>query len=173
LAAAASTRDPQRAQTRSIDARTTSSPSTTGAWSVDAYGRPLDHEGNVLQSPNPNTGSNAYNTTQTRSQPNARRPYPSPIQPNAKLSTLASNSIGSSQSLPSGGELSRLDASKDQSEFVQPKTAQPLFNGLLLISFVVNVYLIFWLKSLRVQFHDLVIAKRMANSNGTSTSSAA
>lgn len=42
---------------------------------------------------------------------------------------------------------------------------QPLFNGLLLISLVANVYLIFWLKNLRIQFRDLVAAKRMASSN--------
>lgn len=41
---------------------------------------------------------------------------------------------------------------------------QPLFNGLLLISLVANVYLIFWLKNLRIQFRDLVAAKRMASS---------
>jgi hypothetical protein len=43
--------------------------------------------------------------------------------------------------------------------------AQPLFNGLLLVSFVANIYLIFWLKNLRVQFRDLVAAKRIANSS--------
>ena len=44
---------------------------------------------------------------------------------------------------------------------------QPLFNGLLLISLVANVYLIFWLKNLRLQFRDLVAAKRMAASSST------
>ena len=43
--------------------------------------------------------------------------------------------------------------------------AQPLFNGLLLISFVANIYLIFWLKNLRLQFRDVVAAKRVANSS--------
>ena len=42
--------------------------------------------------------------------------------------------------------------------------AQPLFNGLLLISFVANIYLIFWLKNLRLQFRDMVAAKRITNS---------
>jgi len=40
---------------------------------------------------------------------------------------------------------------------------QPLFNGILLISLVSNVYLVFWLKRLRLQFHDLVAAKRMVS----------
>ncbi len=44
-------------------------------------------------------------------------------------------------------------------------TTQPLLNGLLLISFVANVYLIFWMKNLRMQFRDLVAAKRIASSN--------
>lgn len=39
--------------------------------------------------------------------------------------------------------------------------AQPLFNGLLLMSFVANIYLMFWLKNLRLRFRDLVAAKRL------------
>ena len=42
----------------------------------------------------------------------------------------------------------------------QTLAAQPLFNGLLLMSIVANVYLIFWLKNLRHQFRDLVASKR-------------
>jgi len=49
-----------------------------------------------------------------------------------------------------------------------PVAAQPLFNGLLLISMVANIYLIFWLKNLRLQYHDMVAAKRMASSNPSS-----
>lgn len=40
--------------------------------------------------------------------------------------------------------------------------AQPLFNGLLLMSFVANIYLMFWLKNLRIRFRDMVAAKRVA-----------
>ena len=47
----------------------------------------------------------------------------------------------------------------------QPDASQPLFNFLLLISFVANVYLVFWLKNLRLQFRDMVAAKRVANAN--------
>lgn len=43
--------------------------------------------------------------------------------------------------------------------------AQPLFNGLLLLSFVANIYLMFWLKNLRLRFREMVAAKRVANSN--------
>ena len=46
------------------------------------------------------------------------------------------------------------------SEAVKP---QPLINGLLLVSIVSNFYLIFWLKRLRIRFHDLVTAKRLVD----------
>ncbi len=49
----------------------------------------------------------------------------------------------------------------------KPVAAQPLFNGLLLISIVANLYLIFWLKNLRVQFKEMVTAKRMSNSTAS------
>ncbi|TWU54434.1 hypothetical protein Poly51_31530 [Rubripirellula tenax] len=45
--------------------------------------------------------------------------------------------------------------------------AQRLFNGLLLISFVANVYLVFWLKNLRLQFRDMVATKRLAGNGGS------
>jgi hypothetical protein len=43
--------------------------------------------------------------------------------------------------------------------------AQPLFNGLLLMSFVANIYLMFWLKNLRLRFRDLVAAKRLTGTS--------
>lgn len=43
--------------------------------------------------------------------------------------------------------------------------SQPLMNGILLVSLVSNVYLIFWLKRLRVRFHDLVAKKRLLDQN--------
>lgn len=53
--------------------------------------------------------------------------------------------------------------------YIKPKqvAAQPLFNGLLLISIVANLYLIFWLKNLRVQFKDMVAAKRLSQSTAS------
>ena len=44
--------------------------------------------------------------------------------------------------------------------------SQPLFNGLLLISFVANIYLFFWLKNLRLKFREMVATKRSASSKG-------
>lgn len=44
--------------------------------------------------------------------------------------------------------------------------AQPIFNGMLLLSVVTNVYLLFWLKNLRLQFRDTVASRRSASNNG-------
>jgi len=46
-------------------------------------------------------------------------------------------------------------------------TTQPLFNGMLLVSFVANIYLFFWLKNLRYRFRDLVAAKRVASASSS------
>lgn len=42
--------------------------------------------------------------------------------------------------------------------------AQPIFNALLLLSIVANVYLLFWLKNLRLQFRDMVASNRASTS---------
>ncbi|MGB7328892.1 MAG: hypothetical protein WBD31_28695 [Rubripirellula sp.] len=62
---------------------------------------------------------------------------------------------------------SQSEQTNQSSRFSDPPqvAAQPLFNGLLLISFVANVYLIFWLKNLRLQFRDMVASKRQATSS--------
>lgn len=58
--------------------------------------------------------------------------------------------------------------SGDRSGDHRSVAAQPLFNGLLLISFVANIYLAFWLKNLRHQFRELVAAKRVSTSHDPS-----
>lgn len=50
--------------------------------------------------------------------------------------------------------------------------AQPIFNGMLLLSVVTNAYLLFWLKNLRLQFRDTVAAKRSSNHAGSLAASA-
>ena len=45
--------------------------------------------------------------------------------------------------------------------------AQPIFNALLLLSVVGNLYLLYWLKNLRVQFREMVAAKRASVSGGS------
>ena len=85
----------------------------------------------------------------------------------------SSRSIGSPPiGAPPIGGPGESEAITDRGSHSEPATVtprkvvapQPLFNGLLLISLVANVYLIFWLKNLRLQFRDLVAAKRMASS---------
>lgn len=45
--------------------------------------------------------------------------------------------------------------------------AQPIFNALLLLSVVANLYLLFWLKNMREQFREMVVTKRGAASGGS------
>jgi len=45
--------------------------------------------------------------------------------------------------------------------------AQPIFNALLLFSIMANIYLLVWLKNLRLQFRDIVASKRASSSAGT------
>ncbi|TWT52894.1 hypothetical protein Pla22_05220 [Rubripirellula amarantea] len=69
-------------------------------------------------------------------------------------------------------DLGTSSATRTRQPIERPKqvAAQPLFNGLLLVSFVANIYLLFWLKRIRLQFRDLVAAKRVANSASVSAS---
>lgn len=59
------------------------------------------------------------------------------------------------------GGYSELDSGSEQ------VAAQPIFNALLLLSVVANVYLLFWLKNMREQFRDIVATKRAATSGGS------
>lgn len=55
--------------------------------------------------------------------------------------------------------------SKGETTSASPKMdAQPIFNGLLLISIVANLYLLRWLQNMRSHFRDLVASKRAAGS---------
>lgn len=49
----------------------------------------------------------------------------------------------------------------------EPVAAQPIFNALLLLSVVANLYLLFWLKNMREQFREMVVTKRGAASGGS------
>ncbi|WP_442506884.1 hypothetical protein SH528x_005758 [Novipirellula sp. SH528] len=180
-------------------------------WSYNAYGRPIDREGNELDSYGRIIPTQYTNTTRLADQsagnttppPRAPAGYdsnanavgantaganPPPRNPgNAGGSgsgqTFTSQNRNNAEDVGSPSDLGRryTDAeareaalAADRAEYsrnVAPaKTvaAQPLFNGLLLISIVGNVYLAFWLKNLRHQFHDLVAAKRMSQNSGAS-----
>lgn len=94
---------------------------------------------------------------------------PSPPRTDRTLTGSASGVRLDPPSL-SSRRASAFDTAGPTSSRIQPKqvAAQPLFNGLLLVSFVANIYLIFWLKNLRVQFRDLVASKRVANPSSQS-----
>ena len=58
-----------------------------------------------------------------------------------------------------------IDERVDRKRAVKTVAAQPVFNGLLLFSFVANIYLVVWLKNLRHEFREMVAAKRAARSS--------
>ncbi|WP_404310716.1 mu-protocadherin [Neorhodopirellula lusitana] len=58
----------------------------------------------------------------------------------------------------------RLSRSRDLKTNPDQVAAQPIFNGMLLLSIVTNVYLFFWLNNMRLRFRDTVASKRSANS---------
>ena len=202
------------------DARLSAAQIAAGAWSVDAFGQPVDRAGQRIASAPATTGNSVANTDY---QPNIWRSQPSTYPPanaapindrlshrdgqrppsgigshlasqsgnnftsghtnatnrgTAAISAPASKPANSMAALESPPFVDPLAASKRSSPSMAPNgqptpqagqmAAQPLFNGLLLISIVANIYLIFWLKNLRLQYHDMVAAKRMANSNVSS-----
>jgi hypothetical protein len=228
----------------SPDPRLTAAQIAAGAWTYDAYGRPVDREGRLLpldhlsshvalqdprsaaaapmtplpaqypQRPSTSLGQPTTNPANSSTYPSGNYPggnYPGgnfaasnyaagspagsgfyPSGPYGDERAVAAGDMGSSNLArqPAQGSreaLAREDARRDagaaasgefradptsltsgraaSSASATPVASQPFFNTLLLLSFVVNVYLAFWLKNLRVQFHDLVAAKRMANSN--------
>ncbi|NNE01314.1 MAG: hypothetical protein HKN47_28710 [Pirellulaceae bacterium] len=160
-----------------------------GAWSFDSYGNPIDRMSRVLdRHGNPVSQQRTYELTIGRNNPAFQNtsaiPTGSPV-PNPGGMIVGSPAMtpgnGFGQ-VPPGSNLSNREpiSSSDslQSKFdsrgreLQPGgtkrqtlAAQPLFNGLLLMSIVANIYLIFWLKNLRHQFHDLVSSKRLSGSS--------
>ena len=194
-----------------------------GAWSVDAYGQPVDRSGRPVSVANasaPNrgptqtaggssfgsprtTGSGTFSSlgnptssnpiVQTSGQqssfgfgqpPNdGRSTLPprvsqtrEPVSPSADRTLAASQGPTRNTSREGAGSSTSsnitLSSNSGSESLSKPKrvAAQPLFNGLLLISVVANIYLIFWLKNLRLQYHDLVAAKRIANSGNSAVS---
>ncbi|MEM1068797.1 MAG: hypothetical protein AAGI63_07870 [Planctomycetota bacterium] len=58
-------------------------------------------------------------------------------------------------------------ARESASRKIRTQGTQPMVTWLLLISFVSNVYLVFWMKKLLVRYRDLVAAKRVSDSRAT------
>jgi len=89
-----------------------------------------------------------------------------PPESNRKTSdTGQAGAVRSASDLTDGGN--RADSSRAGQ--AHSLAAQPVFNGLLLFSFVANIYLFFWLKNLRHQFREMVAAKRMAHTGTSGT----
>ena len=179
------------------DARLSAAQVAAGAWSVDAFGQPVDRTGQRIASVPTTTGSQQIDqharangatgfggsyTNQTATPMPGVRPHA--VEGNSATygnAAMHGGGVPKQATLPVSGKSSQATRStlaSDNSNFTtvaetqvietQLVTTQPLFNGLLLISIVANIYLIFWLKNLRLQYHEMVAAKRMASSNATS-----
>ena len=179
------------------DARLSAAQVAAGAWSVDAFGQVVDRTGQRIASVATTTSNQRFSNQQTRgtratgfgtsvaNQPASRMADVQSHAVNgdsAMHGNIATSGIGipKMDSLPAtskSNELARSSmASRNNNLSTAPEmkvietesvTTQPLFNGLLLISLVANVYLIFWLKNLRLQYQEMVAAKRMASSNAS------
>lgn len=115
--------------------------------------------GSVYPADNPSLASNQLNNrVASRNVPTGTDRSPSDLDSTATRSNPDSTA-NSGNSRSTQTTFVRADA--------REVAAQPLFNGLLLISVVANIYLIFWLKNLRIQFRDLVAAKRVASPTTT------
>lgn len=65
-----------------------------------------------------------------------------------------------------------MDSGNQDSRSDREKVAtQTLFNALLLVSFVANLYLMYWLNVLRLKYQEMVAAKRAAASSNPATAS--
>ncbi|MCC9644832.1 mu-protocadherin [Rhodopirellula sp. JC740] len=82
--------------------------------------------------------------------------------------TISSPGDRHSTSTSGGG----MDSGNQDSRSDREKVAtQTLFNALLLVSFVANLYLMYWLNVLRLKYQEMVAAKRAAASSNPATAS--
>jgi len=180
------------------DARLSAAQVAAGAWSVDAFGQPVDRTGQRIatatglnhgQRVNQQaqaTGAAGFGgsfANQTATHMTNVRPHTGGGNAATHRSTNMQNEGASRFSHPTSNEkpnqtggatLASATGSipritETQVIETETVTTQPLFNGLLLISIVANIYLIFWLKNLRLQYHEMVAAKRMASSNASTS----
>ncbi|MGI9471812.1 MAG: hypothetical protein ACR2NZ_09790 [Rubripirellula sp.] len=155
---------------------TFAAPSTTGRGSFSSLGSPTPNSNPILQT---SGQQSSFGYGQSNSSPGSAQTRlgqaREPVSPSASR-TFATNQPTGSSTRAGGPTLPTQNVTQASSSgsgsLTAPKrvAAQPLFNGLLLISVVANVYLIFWLKNLRVQYHDLVAAKRIASSGNAAAS---
>lgn len=101
-----------------------------------------------------NSGSPA---TYQRPQQNSLSTAAGAGRPNSGRTVAGASGLSDPPSLASGSHRDPTLANRRQS-------SEPLVTWLLLISFVSNVYLIFWMKQLLMRYRDLVAAKRVSDS---------
>lgn len=139
-------------------------------------------------SPYPGTSQYGSNNPQSGLSPTLSPGMPGyPQYPDPRLASLTGNTSNSGgPNMPSSGNGSSVDEDSrpspsdrdsrsdrfatsssalangpsDSAYTPEQVAAQPIFNALLLLSIVANVYLLFWLKNLRLQFRDMVATKR-------------
>jgi hypothetical protein len=92
-----------------------------------------------------------------------------PAQPSPSAPDRDRRELDRVSELDRSREISRSANAIGDAPLRRPVASQSFFNTLLLLSFVANVYLVVWLKKLRLRFHEIVAAKRMANSNGSAS----
>ncbi|MEE2938427.1 MAG: hypothetical protein VYA84_20760 [Planctomycetota bacterium] len=102
----------------------------------------------------PNSGSP---TTYQRPQQNSLSTAAGAGKPNSGSAFAGATGLSDPHSVASGSHRDSTLANRRQS-------SEPLVTWLLLISFVSNVYLIFWMKQLLMRYRDLVAAKRVSDS---------
>lgn len=179
------------------DARLTAAQVAAGAWSVDAFGQPVDRTGQRIASAPVSNHGQRFNQHPQTSGPvgfgssfaDQTATHLAHVRPQAaggnrgiqadmtvpkegasKFNQPSGNEKPSQSSGTSVASRTSILPQVPENQVIEnkPVTTQPLFNGLLLISIVANIYLIFWLKNLRLQYHEMVAAKRMASSSTSS-----
>ena len=162
--------DPRMQDPRMQDPRYQDTRYTNTNPGTSAYPYPAGNGANNPDSPRINpTGYASTPSTQTASRYQDADPRQAGIS--SANSSYSPTPTAPNYTPPATRSLSDRDETDTMAGLTpnKPKqvAAQPLFNGLLLISFVANIYLIFWLKNLREQFKDMVAAKRITSSAGT------
>lgn len=180
----------QQRSINSPDPRLSPSQIAAGAWSFDSMNRPIDRHGrlvhptgNMASHPFPPSGIDANRFGRNNLPPNqaysgapidsrytydprsGMRPSAAEIHRTAAIDTPGGSIERESSVSLAKNRKSTENSSSDQTPAKSPPepiAAQRLFNGLLLMSVVANVYLMFWLKNLRLRFRDLVAAKKLS-----------
>tara|TARA_R110002049_G_scaffold2750_2_gene21523 strand:- start:328937 stop:330799 length:1863 start_codon:yes stop_codon:yes gene_type:complete len=168
--------DPRLSQPTGYDfARGTADPNASAPqYNGQAYNDPRAANVQFNASyPDPNRGlatTSVYppSTSQTTAVTTLQRPQPETRV--AQTSGVSTQPTNLDRSTYSASDVSAgYGATRPRGDSVIPREEPkgPLFNILLLVSIVGNLYLFFWLKNLRYRFRDLVAAKRVMSSSSS------